>query len=463
MLRSVIRKFVVSKPIPAAVGAKMAEQGAASVPKSAVDINDAEGTIQAPLDESGAGNKSIRIRHTGCGENENLIRTKLSGSRSDGAGSSGMQSDVARSIGGSIGKQPAALGPRFDIISTGDLIEIRLLRNRARSMKKKVALVPTMGALHDGHLKLIQAAALDNHEVFVSIYVNPTQFGLNEDLKSYPKPWKEDLEKLTKLNERLLRGCEYKGRITTVFRPSTEVMYPTLPPTSEPNGFGSFITITPLANVLEGASRPVFFRGVATVVMKLLNIVQPDQVYFGQKDIQQLLVIRRLMKDFHINTTLRMVETERDKTDGLALSSRNVYLGDRRRAVAPILHKALRAGHLAMVAGKQNRQDIVGAAIEVAAEALQEQRKLPPSQRVRFEIDYLSLADPDTLDELEVLEHGKSAILSGAMVMFPIEIPQPGENTGARGGKLPVRLIDNYIHGVKALFPGPPLRRLQRF
>ncbi|MCJ1245446.1 pantothenate synthase [Trapelia coarctata] len=351
------------------------------------------------------------------------------------------------------GKKPTVPGPSCTIKCLGDPKELRFLRDRVHSTRKKVALVPTMGALHDGHLKLIRKAALDNHEVYVSIYVNPTQFGVNEDLESYPKPWKQDLEKLEKLNSHL-KSRAVKGRITTVFRPSTKTMYPTLPPTSELDGHGSFVTITPLATVLEGASRPVFFRGVTTVVMKLLNIVQPDEVYFGQKDVQQLLVIRRMMKDFHIKTTLRVGQTVRDPKDGLALSSRNVYLGDRRRAVAPVLHKALKVAHFLLSRqGKRTRQEILGPAIEVAAQALREQRKLRPSQRVRFEIDYLSLADPDTLEELQVVEHGKSAILSGAMVMLPIEDPQPGENTGVGNDKLPVRLIDNYIYLMGELFP----------
>ena len=351
-------------------------------------------------------------------------------------------------------KETLAPASKYDIKVLRDLNEIRHYRARAQSMKKKVALVPTMGALHDGHLRLIRRAAIDNHEVYVSIYINPTQFGVNEDLESYPKPWKKDIEKLETLNKFLIHRAEFKGRVTVVFKPTTKAMYPTLPPSSELNGHGSFVTITPLASVLEGASRPVFFRGVATVVMKLLNIVQPDMVYFGQKDIQQVLVIRRMMKDFHLNTTLRVEWTARDPKDGLALSSRNVYLGDRRRAVAPLLYKVLQAGFNQLYKErKSKREDILDPALEVAAKALRAQQKLLPSQRVRFEIDYLSLADPDTLEELQVVERGKTAILSGAMVLLPIEDPQPGENTGVGDGKLPVRLIDNIVYGMGRLFP----------
>jgi len=403
----------------------------------------AERTPKPSPRESVAVNGSIKIIRYHSPNNTNLIRTRVT---------SGPD------------KKESALRCRSPYVKyIDDPNEIRNLRDHARLMGKKIALVPTMGALHDGHLKLIQKAALENDEVYVSIYVNPTQFGVNEDIKSYPRPWNEDLKKLNHLNSLLIQKTEHKGRITTIFKPSTEVMYPTLPPTSEPDGYGSFVTITPLANALEGASRPVFFRGVATVVMKLLNIVQPDEVYFGQKDIQQLLVIRRMMRDFHINTTLRMVQTVRDLNDGLALSSRNVYLGDRRRAVAPVLYNALKAGSEAMqVGGKLTRQEILGPAIEVAAEAQRAQRKLLPSQRVRFEIDYLSLADPDTLEELQVIETYKSAILSGAMVMLPLEEIQPGENTGIGGGQWPVRLIDNHIHMMAELFPDEAFNRRKR-
>jgi len=429
MPRSIIRKIVVSKPLPSSMLAKVA--GAADQIRWRQELFRKvhfEGGTPKPLPpESVAENGSIKIPSS---------------------------SKPPSAVVGLGREKTAAKVTNHDIKCLGDLNELRHLRDRAHSKKKTVALVPTMGALHHGHLKLIREAAVNNHEVYVSVYINPTQFGLNEDLESYPKPWKEDLEKLEELNRYLTRRNKYKGRITTVFRPSTKIMYPTLPPTSELNGQGSFVTITPLANVLEGASRPVFFRGVATVVMKLLNIVQPDEVYFGQKDIQQLLIIRRMMKDFHIKTTLRVGHTARDPNDGLALSSRNVYLGDRRRAVAPVLHNALKVGHNLMAQeGKRNRQEILGPAIEVAAEALRAQRKLLPSQRVRFEIDYLSLANPDTLEELEVIGHRESAILSGAMVLLPIEDPQPGENTGVGGGKLPVRLIDNYIHCMGGLFP----------
>lgn len=327
-----------------------------------------------------------------------------------------------------------------------DVPPLRQLRRQLRLSNRTVGFVPTMGALHEGHLSLIRQAAAENTDVFVSIYVNPTQFGANEDLDSYPRTWDSDVEKLENLNKELeqKRSATPQGRVTGILAPTTKVMYPTLPPTSEPNGDGSFVTITPLATKLEGKSRPVFFRGVATVCTKLFNIVTPDRVYFGQKDIQQCVIIQRMVKDFHIDTEVRICSTVRE-SDGLAMSSRNVYLGTRRRAVGLVLYRALQAAQAAYESGKCQRADILGAAEQVAAQVLAEQKHLPPSQRALFEVDYISLADSDSLDEIDVVDPSKGAILSGAVKMLPIEDPQPDEDTGMGSGMITVRLIDNII------------------
>lgn len=313
---------------------------------------------------------------------------------------------------------------------------------------RTVGLVPTMGALHDGHMSLIRQAAAENSDIFVSIYVNPTQFGVNEDLGSYPRTWEADLEKLERLNTELKGGSSSSGSgggtITAIFAPTGEVMYPTLPPSSEINGYGSFVTITPLATKLEGASRPVFFRGVATVCTKLFNIVKPDRVYFGQKDVQQCVIIKRMVKDFHIDTDVRIGPTVR-QPDGLAMSSRNVYLGSRRRNVGLVLSQALRAAETAFRDGKLSRQDILGAAWEVANNKLSEQKGLKPSERALFEVDYISLADPESLDEVDTVDASRGAILSGAVKMLPIEEAQTGEKLGVGDDKIAVRLIDNII------------------
>jgi pantoate--beta-alanine ligase len=299
-----------------------------------------------------------------------------------------------------------------------------------------------MGALHEGHLSLVRHAAAENTDVFVTIYVNPTQFGLNEDLASYPKTWEADLQLLHRLDTELASAG--KGRVSAVFAPSTQTMYPTLPPDSSIPGVGSFIEMRPLDQLLEGASRPVFFRGVATVCMKLFNICTPESVYFGQKDIQQTVVIKRLVKDFHLNMDVRIIPTSREP-DGLALSSRNVYLGARRRRVGIVLNQALRKAEAQYKAGKRSRGDILWPAADHGDATLLEQESLEPSKRAKFEVDYISLADPETMEEVEQVDETRGAILSGAVKMLPVEEPQEGEDLGIGGGQIPVRLIDNIV------------------
>ncbi|KAK4574731.1 pantoate-beta-alanine ligase [Recurvomyces mirabilis] len=301
-----------------------------------------------------------------------------------------------------------------------------------------------MGALHEGHLSLIRHAAEENDKVFVTIYVNPTQFGVHEDLDSYPKTWEKDMGMLQKLNGELKDAGKSDGPIEAVFAPTTKTMYPTLPPDSSLPGTGSFVTITPLASLLEGKSRPVFFRGVATVCMKLFNLVQPERVYFGQKDVQQTVIIKRMVRDFHLNTYVRIVPTEREQ-DGLAMSSRNVYLGERRRKVGVVLHQALRAAEAAYKMGKRNRDDILALAWDVANRMSMVQDELSAEDGARFEVDYISLADPDTLEEIAVVDSEHGAVLSGAIKMLPLDAVRDGDVHGVGGDKVPVRLIDNII------------------
>jgi pantoate--beta-alanine ligase len=299
-----------------------------------------------------------------------------------------------------------------------------------------------MGALHEGHISLVRMAAAENTDVVVSIYVNPTQFGVNEDLSTYPRTWDADIAMLNALDAELER--QGQGRISAIFAPTTKVMYPSLPPSSDIDGKGSFVTITPLAEVLEGASRPVFFRGVATVCMKLFNIVLPERVYLGQKDIQQTIVIKRMVKDFHLCMDVRIGPTMREE-DGLAMSSRNVYLGTRRRRVAVVLSQALRKAEEQWLNGKRSRGDILWEANDLVNRRMMEQDDLFPSQRARFEVDYISLADPENLEELDDVDENKGAVLSGAIKMLPLEEPQQDEDSGVGGGIGTVRLIDNII------------------
>lgn len=317
-----------------------------------------------------------------------------------------------------------------------------------------LALVPTMGALHEGHLRLIRDAAARGHnKIVVSIYVNPAQFGLAEDLDSYPKTWDADCAALRALHGELSAAQQNpQGRRLemAVFAPTTREMYPSGFPGQEVDSDGSFVTITPVGSVLEGRTRPTFFRGVATVCMKLFNIVQPSRVFFGQKDVQQTVVIRKMVRDFCMPLEAVVVPTVRDDKDGLALSSRNVYLGARRRAVAPVLFRALRAAEEAYLAGGAlEAGEVVPAALGVILDTLDQQKGLPPHQSVLFQLDYISLADPDTMEEIEEIDPAKGAILSGAIKMLPVYAPQEGEDLGHNDGP-PVRLIDNIILPPKA-------------
>ncbi|KAK6431666.1 pantoate-beta-alanine ligase [Oleoguttula sp. CCFEE 5521] len=303
--------------------------------------------------------------------------------------------------------------------------------------------LPTMGALHAGHLSLVRQAAEENSHVFVSIYVNPTQFGQNEDLASYPKTWNSDLELLGNLDASLEQSGS-SGRVEAVFAPMTREMYPTLPPDSSLPGKGTFVTITPLAGLLEGRSRPVFFRGVATVCSKLFNIVQPERVYFGQKDVQQSVLIKRLVKDLHMPIDVRIISTERE-ADGLAMSSRNVYLGERRRALGVVLSRALRAAETAYKSGVQDRDGILAPAYAVLDSEAALQSRLAEDESARFEVDYISLADSENLEEVQMVDPSQGAVLSGAVKMLPLTTTRTGERLGQGEDKLSVRLIDNII------------------
>lgn len=336
--------------------------------------------------------------------------------------------------------KPSLLSRAFHIFR--DVPPLRSHRRQLLLNGSTVGLVPTMGALHQGHISLVRQAAEENSHVFVTIYVNPTQFGVNEDLDSYPKTWDSDLAQLNQLDEQLEK--EGKGRIEAIFAPTTKTMYPTLPPDSTLPGTGSFVTITPLANLLEGKSRPVFFRGVATVCTKLFNIVEPERVYFGQKDVQQTVIIKRMVKDLHLNTQVRIGPTEREK-DGFAMSSRNAYLGERRRKTGIVLSIALGAAKAAYTMGKTARDDVLASAWNITNMMNIKQDELPDTERSQFEVDYISLADPDTLEEVETVDPEKGAILSAAIKMLPLEATKEGEKLGLGDDKMPVRLIDNLI------------------
>ncbi|CAM4086092.1 pantoate--beta-alanine ligase [Palleronia rufa] len=229
--------------------------------------------------------------------------------------------------------------------------ELRAARTDLGLRGARIGLVPTMGYLHDGHLSLIRAARAETDRVIATIFVNPTQFGPTEDLASYPRDTDRDLA--------LLRA----ENVDAVFLPEPGEMYA--------EDAETVVETTELAGVLIGALRPGHFRGVATVVTKLFNLTRPDRAYFGQKDYQQLCVIRRMVRDLDIGVEVRGMPTRRE-CDGLALSSRNVRLTAAARAQAPALYRALLAGQAALEAGRgvAAAQDAIRAALADADLAL---------------------------------------------------------------------------------------------
>jgi pantoate--beta-alanine ligase len=236
---------------------------------------------------------------------------------------------------------------------------------------ESVGLIPTMGALHEGHLTLVRQARAANNCVCVSIFVNPRQFGPNEDFAAYPRDTDRDLELLR------LEGVDF------VFMPAVEVIYPP--------GFDTSVDAGLITEPLEGLHRSGHFLGVATVVLKLLNIVEPTRAYFGRKDAQQLAVIRRMVRDLDVNVEIVAVDTVREP-DGLAMSSRNVYLNPAERQAAPVLWNALCLAREMWTRGTRDAQAFRNRMRElIATEEL-------------ARVDYISVADPETLRDVERIQ-----------------------------------------------------------
>jgi pantoate--beta-alanine ligase len=240
------------------------------------------------------------------------------------------------------------------------------IRKWRRQLKGQVGFVPTMGYLHDGHLSLVKQAKEETDTVVVSIFVNPTQFGPKEDFKSYPHDIKRDLAMLKPLTD-------------VVFLPADNEIYP--------EGFDTWIVPGDITERLEGAARPGHFRGVATVVAKLLNIVQPDRAYFGQKDAQQVAVIKKMVADLDMNLEIVACPTVREP-DGLAMSSRNIYLSREQRRAATVLYRALT---LAQELWEQSEKE--------AGVIRHEMTELVEKESLA-DISYISIAHPGTLKEM---------------------------------------------------------------
>lgn len=255
-----------------------------------------------------------------------------------------------------------------------------LLRQQIRRLRmegKRVALVPTMGNLHDGHMKLVDEAKARADVVVVSIFVNPMQFDRPEDLARYPRTLQEDCEKLN------------KRKVDLVFAPSVKEIYPNGTETH------TYVDVPGLSTMLEGASRPGHFRGVSTIVSKLFNLVQPDIACFGEKDFQQLALIRKMVADMGFDIEIIGVPIMRAK-DGLALSSRNGYLTAEQRKIAPGLYKVLSSIADKLQAGERDLDEI----ITIAGQELNEKG---------FRADDIQIRDADTL--LEISENSKRAVI----------------------------------------------------
>jgi pantoate--beta-alanine ligase len=247
---------------------------------------------------------------------------------------------------------------------------LRSVLGAARRAGRRIGFVPTMGALHEGHLSLVRAAQAACDFTVVSIYVNPSQFGPNEDLAKYPRTLENDIT--------LLAGCG----TNVVFAPANDEVY-------RP-GHDTWVEVGAVAKPLEGLCRPGHFRGVATIVLKLLNMVQPDAAYFGQKDYQQALVIRRMAADLDLPTAIRVCPIVRE-ADGLAMSSRNRYLSLTARQRAIVLSKSLQRANELVASGERSAQIIMTQMRHILKTAEDAQ------------IDYLVLVDADTLEPVETV------------------------------------------------------------
>ena len=265
---------------------------------------------------------------------------------------------------------------------TTTIDETRAIIAAARTAGRRIGFVPTMGALHAGHASLMQAAHAENDFVVVSIFVNPTQFGPKEDLARYPRPFAQDVQ-----------TCTNEG-VDLLFHPSPAEIYPA--------SFHTFVEVQDLQDVLCGASRPGHFRGVATVVLKLFNIVQPHRAYFGQKDAQQARILLQMVRDLNVPVEMKICPILREP-DGLALSSRNVYLDADQRRHATILLRTLAALQQRIDAGERQSEPLL-----TLAKSLIE---ATPGAR----LDYVAVVDAETLQPLVKLQGN---VLTAVAVYF---------------------------------------------
>jgi len=259
------------------------------------------------------------------------------------------------------------------------IAEMRAASRVARRAGRRLGLVPTMGALHEGHLSLVRAAKSSCNAVAASIFVNPTQFGPTEDLAKYPRSFDRDRAMLER------EGVDF------IFAPAVEEMYPA--------GAVTWVTVEELSSKLDGRSRRGHFRGVATVVAKLFHIVEPDVAFFGQKDAAQVAVIRRMVRDLNLPVEIQVCPIVREP-DGLAMSSRNSYLSPEQREQALILHRSLRQVETLTQAGEHNAQKL----IETGTKEFGVADSDAVDSSVR--LDYFEIVSPETLDPVEDVSNG---------------------------------------------------------
>ncbi|KAH9852602.1 Pantoate-beta-alanine ligase [Lenzites betulinus] len=311
---------------------------------------------------------------------------------------------------------PPSSIPLFETVAS-----YREWRRKARDERKSVGYVATMGALHDGHLSLVRRSLAENDLTVLSIFVNPAQFAPHEDLATYPRTLPRDLELLSALS---LAAPDGTARTpNAVFVPTVHEMYPSGISQDTQEQKGTFVEVKGYGHQMEGRTRPTFFRGVATVVTKLFNAIEPTRTYFGQKDIQQALLLRRMTRDLLLSHPdpehLYIVPTTRDPVTSLALSSRNAYLtAQEREHVAPSLYAALQAAKTAWDSGAWKSECIR------QAEAVIENKMREVDDSVDMRLDYVEMNDPESFEvlsdvtsrmEWETGRAGRPVILSGAM------------------------------------------------
>ncbi|KAJ2189662.1 pantoate-beta-alanine ligase [Coemansia sp. RSA 532] len=273
--------------------------------------------------------------------------------------------------------------------------EMRKWRAEQRMSGAQVGLVATMGALHSGHLHLVQTAATECTSVVVSIFVNPAQFAPHEDLQEYPRTLSSDIAQLQSLS--------LPDTSLVVFAPRVSDMYPRGISTNRTLQRGAFIEMLGLSEMLEGGTRPHFFRGVCTVVAKLFHATEPHRAYFGQKDVQQCCVIKAMVDDLLFPLHIKVVPTVRDKESGLALSSRNVYLTREEKERAPAFYHGLCRAKELFESGVVEGDKL----LEVVREE---------AEKCGLDVEYVCLSSPDDLQSVDVVD-GRGAILSGAWRM----------------------------------------------